>query len=40
MNATHAYQLARNSFDASFIEPSLRANYVSRLDEVFETFET
>jgi adenosine deaminase len=40
MNATHAYQLARNSFDASFIEPSQRAKYVARLDEVFETFET
>jgi adenosine deaminase len=39
MNATHAYQLARNSFDASFMDAALRASYVARLDEVFETFE-
>jgi adenosine deaminase len=39
MNATHAYQLARNSFDASFIDASQRAAYVARLDEVFETFQ-
>ena len=38
MNAQHAYQLARNSFDASFIDASVRAGYVHRLDEVFETF--
>ncbi len=38
MNAQHAYQLARNSFDASFIDASVRAGYVQRLDEVFETF--
>jgi adenosine deaminase len=39
MTARHAYQLARNSFDASFIDASLRDQYVQRLDEVFETFE-
>ena len=39
MNAQHAYQLARNSFDASFIDPSLRDKYVQQLDAVFETFE-
>jgi adenosine deaminase len=38
MTSAHAYQLARNSFDASFIEPSLRQGYVQRLDAVFETF--
>ena len=35
MNAQHAYQLARNSFDASFIDASMRSNYVQRLDAVF-----
>ena len=39
MTSTHAYQLARNSFDASFIDESLRSRYVQRLDGVFETFE-
>ena len=39
MNATQAYQLARNSFDASFIEASERAQHVARLDAVFETFQ-
>ncbi len=38
MHSQHAYQLARNSFDASFIDASVRARYVQRLDEVFETF--
>lgn len=39
MTAQHAYQLARNSFDASFIDASLRSQYVQRLDGVFEMFE-
>jgi adenosine deaminase len=39
MNSQHAYQLARNSFDASFIDASLRSQYVQRLDAVFDTFE-
>jgi adenosine deaminase len=39
MNAQHAYQLARNSFDASFIDTALRSQYVQRLDAVFEDFE-
>jgi adenosine deaminase len=39
MNATHAYQLARNSFDASFIEASERVQHVAKLDAVFETFQ-
>ena len=38
LSAQHAYALARNSFDASFIDASLRQKYVQRLDEVFETF--
>jgi adenosine deaminase len=39
MTSAHAYQLARNSFDASFLDASLRDRYVQRLDSVFETFE-
>ena len=39
MTSAHAYQLARNSFDASFIDASLRSQYVQRLEEAFETFE-
>ncbi|MES2947007.1 MAG: adenosine deaminase [Pseudomonadota bacterium] len=39
MTSAHAYQLARNSFDASFIDDALRGHYVQRLDGVFETFE-
>ena len=39
MTSAHAYQMARNSFDASFIDASLRSQYVQRLDAVFETFE-
>jgi adenosine deaminase len=39
MTSQHAYQLARNSFDASFIEAKLRSQYVQRLDALFEAFE-
>ena len=38
MTSQHAYQLARNSFEASFIDASLRAQYVHRLDAVFDSF--
>ena len=38
MTSQHAYQLARNSFEASFIDASLRAYYVHRLDAVFDRF--
>ncbi|QDL53844.1 adenosine deaminase [Rhodoferax aquaticus] len=38
LNSQHAYQTALNSFNASFIDASLRQKYVQRLDEVFETF--
>jgi len=37
LGASHAYQLALNSFNASFIEPSERARHVDRLNEVFAT---
>lgn len=39
LGAQQAYQLARNSFDASFIEPSERARHLERLDAVFDTFQ-
>jgi adenine deaminase len=38
LTSQHAYALARNSFEASFIDASVRARYVQRLDEVFATF--
>lgn len=38
LSSQHAYQSALNSFNASFIDASVRQNYVQRLDEVFETF--
>ena len=38
MNATHAYQLARNSFDASFIDGVHRQRCIEKLDTVFESF--
>jgi len=38
MTSQHAYQLARNSFDASFIDATLRNRYVERLDVLFQTF--
>jgi adenosine deaminase len=39
LGSSHAYQLARNSFDASFMEPSAKRIFHDRLAEVFETFE-
>jgi adenosine deaminase len=38
LDAQSAYTLARNSFNASFIEPAERARHMDRLNEVFETF--
>ena len=35
LQASHAYRLARNSFEASFIEPSQKARHIQALDEVF-----
>ena len=37
--AQHAYQLACNSFEASFIEPGARRRYLDQVKQVFETFE-
>jgi adenosine deaminase len=39
LTSAHAYQLALNSFNASFLDATQRAQYVRRVDEVFETFE-
>jgi adenosine deaminase len=38
MTAAHAYALARNSFDASFIDEGARRGHVARLDALFESF--
>jgi adenosine deaminase len=35
LGAKHAYQLARNSFEASFLDVGTRRSMVDRLDEVF-----
>ncbi|MEY3144848.1 MAG: hypothetical protein RL342_519 [Pseudomonadota bacterium] len=38
LSAVHAYQLARNSFEASFIGAPERGAHVARLDALFESF--
>ena len=38
LQAEHAYTLARNSFEASFIEASAKRRYVDQLDACFATF--
>jgi len=38
LTSQHAYQLAWNSFHASFIEQGERQRLIDQLDEVFETF--
>lgn len=38
MTAGHAYALARNSFQASFVDASAKLAFIARLDEAFETF--
>ncbi|MBC7547225.1 MAG: adenosine deaminase [Polaromonas sp.] len=35
MTADHAYRLARNSFEASFIDASTKQRYIGQLDETF-----
>jgi len=39
LHAEHAYLLARNSFEASFIGASAKRRYVDQLDACFATFE-
>ena len=38
LGAAEAYTLARNSFEASFIEPSAKQVFISQLDDSFATF--
>ena len=38
MTSHHAYTLARNSFEASFIDASVKRRYIDRLDATFATF--
>ena len=38
LTAQHAYQLAHNSFEASFIDPSLKRQYLDQLTATFEAF--
>jgi adenine deaminase len=38
LTAQHAWQLARNSFEASFIDEARKRQYLDRLQEAFETF--
>ena len=38
LQAAHAYTLARNSFEASFIDASAKRRYIDQLDACFETF--
>ncbi len=35
LTARHAYQLARNSFEASFIDEAMKRRYIGQLDEAF-----
>ncbi len=38
LGAAEAYTLARNSFEASFIEPSAKQTFINQLDDTFATF--
>jgi len=38
LTSQHAYTLACNSFEASFIDTTTRLRHIGRLDETFETF--
>ena len=39
LDAGHAYTLARNSFEASFIGDAAKRRYIDRLDDSFDTFQ-
>lgn len=39
LDAQHAYVLARNSFEACFIDASVKSRYINRLNETFEAFQ-
>ena len=38
MSAQHAYTLAKNSFEASFINAAAKRRYIDQLDACFEAF--
>ena len=38
MTTQHAYQLAHNSFTASFLDETVKRSHIDKLNEVFETF--
>jgi len=38
LTAQHAYQLARNSFDASFVDSTSKQAWINALDQVFEHY--
>ena len=38
MTSQHAYTLARNSFEASFLDASAKRRHVDQLNGVFEAF--
>ncbi len=38
LTSQHAYTLARNSFEASFVDAAAKHGYVDRLNDYFETF--
>lgn len=38
LDSAHAYRLARNSFEASFIGAAAKARHIAQLDKCFETF--
>lgn len=38
LNAAHAYTLARNSFEASFVDAQTKQVFIDRLDHCFDTF--
>ncbi len=38
LGAAEAYTLARNGFDASFIEPSAKQGFINQLDDTFASF--
>ncbi len=38
MDASHAYRLARNSFEASFAADAKKADWIAQLDQTFERF--
>lgn len=39
LEASHAFTLARNSFEASFIEDAAKLRFIDRLNETFEAFQ-